>query len=211
MHWFSLAKHNILLHQCGEQFKRGAFVGLVKRAIWMFIIRERQQTFHAISLHLNELHGVAGTSRTNSNAPLIGWQRVKLLHLSLFGKFSQHSVLNWKSVAIPTWRVWTTHALHQTASNHHVLENLVHHMANMDWSIGVRRSIMKSEDGRVGSRGIHALIKIHLSESLQRLGFGLRQIRLHGEVGCGQLKRVAIFRHWRRDDRGVARRWWTIF
>ena len=132
----------------------------------MLIIREREQAFHAIGLHLNKLHRVTGARRANSNAPLIGWQRVKLLHLSLFGKFSQHAVFNWKSMAIPTWRVRTTHSLHQTTAHNHVLENLVHHVANMDWSIGVWRSIMKSEDGRVGSRGIHALIEIHLGESL---------------------------------------------
>ena len=94
--------------------------------------------------------------------------------------------LDRQAVAVPARHVIRIEAEHLLASRHHVLEDLIEGMADVDVAVGIGRPVMKDEF-RATARGCtQALIKVELLPAREYLRLLLRQPRAHGKIGLGQ-------------------------
>jgi hypothetical protein len=89
-------------------------------------------------------------------------------------------------VAVPARHVVRIEAEHLLAARHHILEDLVERMADMDVAVGVGRAVVEDEFRQARRGRAHPLVEAELMPARQQLRLLLRQPGAHGEVGLGQ-------------------------
>ena len=197
VHRLQLAEHQARVDQVGEQVQRAGLVGRIHGHVRMRVVGMREQPLHALRLHADELGGIGRARLADGHAAHLGGQRVQFLHLALLHQLAHHAMLDGQTVAVPARRVGHAHAFHESAAHHDVLQHLVHHVAHVDRSVGVRRAVMKAEVRRVGALALQAVVQTHGIPARKRGGLALRQVGLHGEVGLRQVQRVLEVGHGR--------------
>ena len=81
-----------------------------------------------------------------------------------------------------------------------VLERLVERMADVNGSVGIRRSVMQDEGLMPLIMGEHLVVEVHVLPLLETLRLMLGQTRLHLEGSLGEVHRVLVvwrIRHFR--------------
>ena len=103
-----------------------------------------------------------------------------------------------QAVTIPAGHVIGIEAEHLLASGHHVLENFVERVADMDVAVGVGRTVMQDKARPSLGGGTQPAIEIEVTPARQQLQLFLRQAGAHWEVGLGQEERLAVIARFRR-------------
>ena len=106
-----------------------------------------------------------------------------------------HHQLDGQTMAVPARHVGGIKAGQGTGLDDHILEDLVHRMADMNVAVGVRRAIMKNELGTAGKDLTDFLVELFLLPLFQPRRFALGQAGFHGKVGLGKIKRCLVVRH----------------
>ena len=103
-----------------------------------------------------------------------------------------------QAVAIPAGDVARIAAHHLLGPDHHVLEDLVERVTDMQVAVGVGRAVVERERFPLGGplRGLlaQAVIDAHLGPFFQPCRFAGGQARAHREIGLGQVQRVFVIR-----------------
>jgi len=94
---------------------------------------------------------------------------------------------NRQTVAIPARHIIAVKAAHLERAGDDVLEDLVERMANVQMTIGVRRSVVQHIFLAVFCVFTQALIKIHLVPAGDNFRLFFRQTGPHGVVGFRQV------------------------
>ncbi len=131
-------------------------------------------------------------------------------HFGLAGpQFLVDAVLDGKAVAIPTGHVGGVESGHALGLDDEVLEHLVEGRAGVDAVVGEGRAVVQDEQGPAGAGRADALVEPGFLPARQDFRLGLRQIRLHGEIGARQVNRLleieGVLWHWGKNHyRGSA-------
>ncbi len=97
-----------------------------------------------------------------------------------------------QAVAVPARHVIGIEAEHLLALGHHVLEDLVQRMPDMDVAVGVRRPVMQHEFGAAGGRLAQFLVEADLVPALEDFRLALRQAGAHREFRLRQEQGLGI-------------------
>ena len=94
--------------------------------------------------------------------------------------------LDRQPVAVPAGNIRRVAAKQGLGPHHHVLEDMIERMADVDIAIGVRRAVVKDELFAPATRRAHLSVEVGFAPSGEDRGFLLRQPGLHRKVGFGQ-------------------------
>ena len=109
----------------------------------------------------------------------------RLLHLMLYGQ----------PVAVPPRQIGGVKPRQRLAAHHHILQDFVHRMANVQRAIGIGGTIMQDEFFAPRRRLPHAPVQIPLLPRAQHFRLAPRQVPAHGKGRRKQVKGIAVFRH----------------
>src|SRR5271165_3648867 len=111
-------------------------------------------------------------------------------------------------MAVPARNVRRVISAHALRFHDEIFERLVHRSAKMYRAVGVRGTIVQ-EVNRLSLVGLaDALVQAHRFPLLEPLRLALRQVRLHGKVGLGQVERgLQVERHSRFLPFGTVTEW----
>ena len=98
------------------------------------------------------------------------------------------------AVAIPARHVGRVEAGDGPRLDHHVLEDLVDGVAQVDVAVGVRRTVVQDEGWTTGGGLAHALIDFLVLPLLDPARLALGEVAAHREWGVGHIDRVFAFR-----------------
>ena len=192
MHGLEIPEHEALIHEVGEDRQGGLFVLGIHGQVGVVVVGEREQPFHLLGLELLELRGVLRALPADSHAPLIGRQGRDLLDLATLDEPGHHPVLDRQSVTIPTRRVRTALAHHETTTYDEVLENLVQQMADVDIPVRIGRAIMEDKAGRFHALAQELVVEVALLPPFPARGLVLREIRAHRKPGPREIQRLLV-------------------
>ena len=108
----------------------------------------------------------------------------------LFAELLVYLDLDGQPVAIPTRDVRCIESRHAFGLHDEILQALVEGVSKVQRTIGVGRPIMQDIAGKALARFLNALINALFFPASQDFRLILWQIRLHGEVGFGQIQRM---------------------
>ena len=117
-----------------------------------------------------------------------------------------------QAVTVPARHVVGIEAEHLLALGHHVLEDLVQGVADMDVAVGVGRAVMQHEFGAAGGVLSQLLVEVDLVPVFEDFRLALRQagahreFRLRQEQGFGIVGGVGLLRILGHECSGLARR-----
>ena len=94
--------------------------------------------------------------------------------------------LDRQPVAVPARHVIGIGAEHLLASRHHVLEDLVERVADVDVAVGVGRAVVEDEFGAPARGRPQPFVEVELLPAGEDLRLLARQPGAHGKVGLGQ-------------------------
>ena len=106
-----------------------------------------------------------------------------------------HHQFDGQTMTIPARHIGGIKAGQGAGLDDHVLEDLVHRMADMNVAVGVRRAIVKNKLGTAGKGLTDLLVELLLLPLFQTRRFSLGQAGFHGKVGLGKIKRCLVVRH----------------
>src|SRR5262249_5016298 len=98
-----------------------------------------------------------------------------------------------KAVAIPARDVRCVMARHGFRFDDQIFEDFVEASAQMDGACGIRRAIMQNEKRLSFTGGENSFVKIRVLPCSELLRLVLRQARLHGKVGFGEIEGLFQF------------------
>ena len=101
-------------------------------------------------------------------------------------------MLNRLTVAVPTGDIGNFAALHHPVTVDHVLRDLVHGMADVDRTVGVRRAVVQHELLVTLVLLQNLLVDLVVLPVLESLGLGLGKTGTHGKSGFGQIHRLLV-------------------
>ena len=113
-----------------------------------------------------------------------------------------------QAVAVPARHVVGIEAEHLLALGHHVLQDLVQRMPDMDVAVGVGRPVMQHEFGAATRACAQFAVEVHLIPALEDLRLALRQagahreFRLRQEQGLGIIGDIGLLRLFRHKGSG---------
>src|SRR5207244_13287472 len=114
--------------------------------------------------------------------------RIHVLHQKHFvAKQLVYRFFDVKATIVPTRNKRSVKTRHGFGFHNEILKTFVHGGAEVDRTIGVRRTIMQDVSRRALTGLTNALVDVHLLPAGQQFGLVLRQIGLHGEGGLGQI------------------------
>ncbi len=109
-----------------------------------------------------------------------------------------------QAVAVPARHVIGIEAEHLLAPRHHVLEDLVERMPDMDVAVGVRRAVVKDEARPALASSAQPPVKANAIPALKDRRLLLRQPGAHRKVGLRQKQRFRVIaRFGRRVGHGA--------
>ena len=157
---------------------------MVKREVRVVPVAQDAQALEALALQVDVLDGELVAQLADlRDARLVELLRAELL-LDL--------VLDGLAVAVPTGDVGGLIALHRLVAVDHVLGDLVHRVAQVDGTVGIRRTVVQHELLVALVLLEHELVDVVLLPALQALRLALRQGRPHGELGLGQVHGLLV-------------------
>ena len=110
--------------------------------------------------------------------------------------------LDRQAVAVPARDVVRVVARHLRGAVHHVLQDLVERVADVQRAVGVGRAVVQHEERAAARAFAQALPEPQALPALQHLRLALRQVALHGKGGAGQEHGAAVIARggggWRR-------------
>ncbi|SLM48254.1 protein of unknown function [Nitrospira japonica] len=171
------------LHELAELPHDRRFVARIHGQIRVLPIAERAQTLKLFALDVAELLGIF---------PAEPADRRGIEGLLLFAEILQHLMLDRQTMAIPTRHIRHVKARHGFRLDDDVLENLVQGVADMNSAVGIRRTVVEDVAGPPLPGLLDLFVQAFLFPPSQQFGFPLRQVRLHGKIGFGQIKRCFV-------------------
>ena len=115
-------------------------------------------------------------------------------------------------MAVPARHVVGIEAEHLLALGHHVLEDLVQRVADMDVAVGVGRAVMQHEFRPAGAAFAQLSVEADLVPAFEDFRLALRQARAHREFrlrqeqGLGIVCGVGFLRLFGHEGSGLAQR-----
>ena len=165
------------LHEFAERADDLRLVAGVEREVRMFPVAEHAQTLELAALHVDEL----ARQFLRLAADLHGRQAAILLDdLELDGQ----------PMAIPARHVRRAEPGHGLRLYDHVLEDFVESGAHVNVAVGEGRAVVQNEQRRVNAGLLNLPVNVRFLPVFEEFGFAGDQIRLHGEIGLGQVERI---------------------
>ncbi len=161
----------------------GPFVARVHGQVGLVPVAEDPEALELLALDADELGGVLAAELSHlelRDLVLLGAQ--VLLDLQLDGE----------AVAVPPRHVRGGEAFHPLALEDDVLQDLVQRVADMDVTVGVRRTVVQDVTRAVRPRLVDLLVYVNLVPALEHLGLALGQIALHRKVGTGEIESILV-------------------
>ena len=101
--------------------------------------------------------------------------------------FLLHHQLDGQTMAIPARHIGRIEARQCAGLDDHVLEDLVHRVADMNIAVSVGRAIMKNELGPTGKGLANLLVQLFLLPLFEPRRFTLGQAGFHRKAGLGKV------------------------
>ncbi len=101
-----------------------------------------------------------------------------------------------QAVAVPARHVIAVVAEHLLAARHHVFENFIERVADVDVAVGVWRAVVQDEFLAALGGGAQLLVEIALLPALEDFRLALRQPGAHREIRLRQEQRLGIIALW---------------
>ena len=184
-----------------EDLNVGGVMLVIERQIRVVPVAEHAQTTEASLLELD----VLDSELVAKLADLSRGGLVELLGAELFLDL----VLDRLTVAVPTGDIGNFAALHHPVTVDHVLGDLVHGMADVDRTVGVRRTVVQHELLVTLVLLQNLLVDLVVLPVLESLGLRLGKTGTHGKTGLGQIHRLLVlvchgtpFMSWARTPDG---------
>ena len=95
-------------------------------------------------------------------------------------------------MAVPARHIIGIEAEHLLAARHHVLEDLVERVPDMDVAVGVRRAVVQDEFLAALRGCAQLLVEVALLPARENLRLALRQAGAHREIRLRQKQRFGI-------------------
>ena len=95
-------------------------------------------------------------------------------------------------VTVPAGDVVGIVSQHLLGARHHVLQDLVERVPDMDVAVRIRRTVVQDEFGSAARSCAQARIEAELLPARENLRLLLRQPSAHGKVGFGEKKSLAV-------------------
>ena len=175
-----------------HQFARDLRLGVkVHRSVGMRPVADDAEAFEFLALHLDPVRGEGPALLAEFHqCRRIGQVRLRLAFGPII--FFLDLPLDRQPMAVPAGDVIGVEAEHLLAPRHHVLEDLVERMPDMDVAIGVRRTVVEDESRPALRRRAQPAVEIATVPALEDFRLFLRQAGAHREVGLGQKQRFAV-------------------
>lgn len=157
---------------------------VIERQVGVVPVAEHAQTTEAGLLQLDVLDSELVAELTNLG-------RGGLVEL-LGAKLLLDLVLDRLAVAVPTGDVGNLIALHHPVAVDHVLGDLVHGVADVDRTVGIRRAVVQHELLVTLVLLQNLLVDLVVLPVLESLGLGLGKTGTHGKTGFGQIHRLLV-------------------
>ena len=174
------------VHQEGHELIRDHGLGVVIHCqIWLFPLTGHAQTFELFTLNIDPALGEFAAFLTEGH-------NIDIVLVQTLGAILLFDLpFDRQAVAIPTGHIARVAAHHLLAANHHILEDLVQRVADVQMAVGVGRAVMQ---GEIAASGLfaQAVIDPDLLPAGQPVGFALGQACAHGKIGFGQEDGVAV-------------------
>ncbi len=171
------------LHELPELPHDLRFIGMEHREVRVLPVAEHAETLKFFALDLVELLGVVAAEAADGH----GIQRLLLL-----AEVFEDLMLDRQTVAVPPRHVGGMEPRHRLGLDDDVLENLVQRVADMDAAVGVGGTVVQQIPRLPAARFLDPVVQPLLLPPGQQLRFPLRQVRLHREIGLGQVQRRLI-------------------
>ena len=135
INWFCTLIDVTFFSHLTKDTNLSCFIIWCQSNIWVIPISRNTKTFEIFTLFVNL------------------WKCIITTHLKVFSTikfftfhtlFCQH-LLNWKTMRIPTRNVRSIETRHWFWTHNDILRNFIHRMSNVNITIGIGRTIMKSE------------------------------------------------------------------
>src|SRR5579884_24369 len=174
-----------VLPEVEEDARDDRFVFARHRRVRMFELAEDADALELLALDVEIFLRVLAAFAAN-----LCRRHLQFLAAEFFIDFN----LDRKAVAVPSWDVRGIEAGHRLRFNYEVFQALIECVAEMDFTVGVRRSVVQQVGRRIFARLSDTPINADLAPEFEPFWLILRQVRLHGEVGFRQIQRVFQFR-----------------
>ena len=175
--------HALIEHSL-EDLDISGIMLVIERQIGVVPVAEHAQTTEAGLLELDVLD-------SKLIAELTDLSRGGLVEL-LGAELLLDLVLDRLAMAVPTGDVGNLIALHHPVAVDHVLGDLVHGVADVDRTVGVRRAVVQHELLVTFVLLQNLLIDLVVLPVLESLGLGLGKTGTHGKTGFGQIHRLLV-------------------
>jgi len=196
----SAIDHALIEHGL-EDLDVGGIMLVIERQIGVVPVAEHAQATEAGLLQLDVLD-------SELVAELADLSRGGLVEL-LGAELLLDLVLDRLAMAVPTGDVGNLIALHHPVAVDHVLGDLIHGVADVDRTVGVRRAVVQHELLVTLVLLQNLLVDLVVLPVLESLGLGLGKTGTHGKTGFGQIHRLLVlvchgtpFMSWARTPSG---------
>ena len=183
MHRFEAAHDMTALDNTTQHPQLLRLEGRLHRQVRTIPVGENSQPFEVLALAVDLLPGVFATMRAERGRIQFDADLAVLLLDLQFDR---------QTVAVPARRERRAIAVQAHGLEDHVLEHLVHGMADVNIAIRVRRAVDKAKYRAIAGLSLDPLVELFgfTGRNPGRLAFG--QIGLHREIGLRQVQRVLV-------------------
>ena len=108
--------------------------------------------------------------------------------LFLVAEFFEDLMFDRKAMAVPPWHIGHLVARHRLRFDDDVFENLVQRVTDMNAAIGIGRPIVQDIQWPAFPRLLNLFVQPFLLPRGKEFRLPLRQVRLHGEIGFGEIE-----------------------
>jgi hypothetical protein len=114
--------------------------------------------------------------------------------------------LDRQAVAVPPGHVWRVLAHQALGADHHVLEDVVERVADVDIAVGIGRAVVEDELLGASAGLAQLLVEAFVLPARQDAGFLLGKAGLHGKIGLREEDSVSVVALLGHDRRALAGR-----
>ena len=174
------------IHQKFLKFRRNhPFRMKIHSQIRIFPFAGDAKSLEFLALDINPSRGKFATFLTKFD------DRNRVFISAFFAVFLFYFPLNGQTVTIPTWDIARIFAHHLLRADHHIFEDLIECMADMQVAIGIGRPVMQ---GKTLTTGFfpQPVINADLFPTGQPFGFTLWQAGAHGKICLRQIECIFV-------------------